>query len=806
MEGLGGTGSLSLGCVCPQGRIQSRIREGSPVDQGSQRDLSVSGSTQTGYPGGRGLCLDAQGSYRGSAGSYINGILFKDLSGNQEDRGLASHHRSKCSEHFSKVSNVQDGVSRVHQGFSSPGMVDVLNRSKRCLPTRANPSGSQEVSEVLLSRQNLPIQGSTIRSFPSSMALHQGGLRSESHDTWPRNATPSVPGRLAGESYHPRRMSETCNEGSSAGSSLRLGGQFREIGSHPQADIRFSGNPLQSGGLHSVSYRGEPYQAERQVIHVESRPTTYSQSVAATDWNDSLSRKVGEVWHAPYQTFSLASGEPLECPPGFPRYHDTNLRGNHGRSRLVVGGDSGSRRTSGEARSWSPHLHRRVHHRLGGPCEGYRGQGYLVTRRDSPPHKRARDEGCQTSPLKYVLETTPSCSSIHGQHLRGGIRKSARGYQVLVPLGGDNLTLQDVTREKGYLESCAHSRPPECYSRHVVEGGADSSNRMVSQSESGSSTVSRVGNTSGGPLCHQVQSQVPGVCLSSPRRSGLRDRCPLSGVEQSVGVCLPSSTNTQQGSTKGQNIEMQADPDCLGLGPTALLSRSVGAVSQAPVQVTPVARPSESTSVRSASPAARGVTTSRLASEHRALAEGGFSEEAANRITAPQAKSTLGIYEGIWKIFAAWCEERSLDPFQTSSPTIADFLLYLFKESKRRPSTIAGYRTAIAGALKISQGVDYGKDERLSNLILSFVREQPRQINSYPAWDLGLVMKVLLKAPFEPMQVADLKFVTWKTAFLMLLATGSRRGEVHALDYAKVHPGKKWVDVTLEPHVLHVQD
>ena len=164
----------------------------------------------------------------------------------------------------------------------------------------------------------------------------------------------------------------------------------------------------------------------------------------------------------------------------------------------------------------------------------------------------------------------------------------------------------------------------------------------------------------------------------------------------------------------------------------------------------------------------------------------------------------MGIYEGRWKVFASWCEERGLDPFQASSPIIADFLLYLFRELKRQPSTIAGYRTAIAGALKNSQGVDYGKDERLSALLLSFLREQPRQVRSYPAWDLGLVLKVLLETPFEPMQMADMKFVTWKTAFLVLLATGSRRGEVHAFDYTKVRPSKKWTDVTLEPHASFV--
>ena len=65
---------------------------------------------------------------------------------------------------------------------------------------------------------------------------------------------------------------------------------------------------------------------------------------------------------------------------------------------------------------------------------------------------------------------------------------------------------------------------------------------------------------------------------------------------------------------------------------------------------------------------------------------------------------------------------------------------------------------------------------------------------------MGLDLKVFLKAPFEPIQVVDLKYITWKTAFLALLATGSRRGEVHALDYSKVCPDKCWTVVILKSH------
>ena len=86
-----------------------------------------------------------------------------------------------------------------------------------------------------------------------------------------------------------------------------------------------------------------------------------------------------------------------------------------------------------------------------------------------------------------------------------------------------------------------------------------------------------------------------------------------------------------------------------------------------------------------------------------------------------------------------------------------------------------GYRTAIVEGLNVSQGVDYGKDERLSSLTLSFYREQLRQVHSYPAWDLGFVLKVLLKAPFEPLQM---KFVIMRRCHVIL--------EPHASFVAKV--------------------
>ena len=56
---------------------------------------------------------------------------------------------------------------------------------------------------------------------------------------------------------------------------------------------------------------------------------------------------------------------------------------------------------------------------------------------------------------------------------------------------------------------------------------------------------------------------------------------------------------------------------------------------------------------------------------------------------------------------------------------IADFLLYLFKERNLQPSTIDGYRTAIADMVG-NEKLNISKDENLTWLLDSFHRDKPK--------------------------------------------------------------------------------
>ena len=133
-----------------------------------------------------------------------------------------------------------------------------------------------------------------------------------------------------------------------------------------------------------------------------------------------------------------------------------------------------------------------------------------------------------------------------------------------------------------------------------------------------------------------------------------------------------------------------------------------------------------------------------------------------------------------------------------SVPQLADFFLYLFREKALAPATVDGYRSAIANTLARSGSTHIGPSPELSALLRSFHTERPRTASLVPAWDLSVVLYTLQGAPFEPLGSTSLRWLTLKTVFLITLASGARRSEVHALS-SKVTWGPEYSYARLRP-------
>ena len=169
----------------------------------------------------------------------------------------------------------------------------------------------------------------------------------------------------------------------------------------------------------------------------------------------------------------------------------------------------------------------------------------------------------------------------------------------------------------------------------------------------------------------------------------------------------------------------------------------------------------------------------RLVSRSGQLQEQGYSVEVAERIAAPQRSSTSTIYKSKWALFEKWCREISVD------------FMYLYQDLNRRPSTIDGYRMAIVDTLGPA-GHHIAQRSDLHRLLSSFHRNHPKSSRNLPKWNLSVVLNELTKATFEAMKDTELKHLTLKTAFLLALASGKRRSEIHAWVANKVSNLGQW--------------
>ena len=145
------------------------------------------------------------------------------------------------------------------------------------------------------------------------------------------------------------------------------------------------------------------------------------------------------------------------------------------------------------------------------------------------------------------------------------------------------------------------------------------------------------------------------------------------------------------------------------------------------------------------------------------------------------------MYDARLGIYKSWCTSRQISPYKTSVSQVADFLVYLHEERQCKAGTIAGYRSAIASIHQGWQNSTVSNNADLSKLIKGIFNTSPNIKPLLLNWDLPTVLWALCDFPFEPMNSAEMKYVTWKTVFLVALASASRVSEIQALSVGKTH-------------------
>ena len=145
--------------------------------------------------------------------------------------------------------------------------------------------------------------------------------------------------------------------------------------------------------------------------------------------------------------------------------------------------------------------------------------------------------------------------------------------------------------------------------------------------------------------------------------------------------------------------------------------------------------------------------------------------------------STKRVYKSRWSAWCKWCSDQVDPEVDPCAPGEMDVANYLGSLSHLSASAVKGHRAAISTTLRQMGRPSLSDDPVLKDVVQGKSLKEARSPRRFPAWDMFFVLKVLRLPPFEPIANCELKFLSFKTAFLISLASGRRCSAIHALAF-----------------------
>ena len=87
----------------------------------------------------------------------------------------------------------------------------------------------------------------------------------------------------------------------------------------------------------------------------------------------------------------------------------------------------------------------------------------------------------------------------------------------------------------------------------------------------------------------------------------------------------------------------------------------------------------------------------------------------------------------------------------------------------------------LSSVLQPVNNIPVGQHPHIVRLIKGIFNSRPPTTKLLPEWELPLVLDLLKRPPFEPLSLAPLKYLTWKSLFLVAITTFRRASDIQAL-------------------------
>lgn len=707
-------------------------------------------------------------------------ILQYNFSSTKEKRGNASRHKFKASKQISAQTAFQNGYASEGPKLSQKRRLGNNIRPEGCILTRADLSQTQKISSFLYTRPSLPVSSSMFRADISPTGIYKNRVSGGSTPKVSCHSPGNIFRRLACDKSEKTSFDTRSGHDYQSPSSTGFYNQQREVVITPVPDGNLYRSPVQiraGNGLPNSRAIGEAETGHIQSVSGQHQ----SQELPFGIGNHSILYRANskcETVYAPNSASSIAIMEPVQnefgsssgiiCGPKIP-------------PPVVVASSEHSKGSLVATTMWTGDSdHRCLKHRLGRALQFPHSAGVLVRHNENATHKLSGNGGstAYTQTFSPIFGKQNSSDPLR-QHHSGPIHQQTGGNtfsSVMRPV----LESVDVGSTKQYnSKSSSYSRSKEC-SSGLSEQIQNCGDRVVSEHDGGPTDFQSVGPSCLGSVCDIRQPKDTSVLFMDVPSASTGNRCTINKLGENVCVCVSASVSNSQGINTHATLSMSSHFDSSMLAATALVPAITPPVDSSTSQVTVLAGPSQSAEGAGSACTTRNSRPDCMVAIDKRLQAEGFSANARNLLSASWRSGTQRDYRCKFRQFSSWCLERQINPYGASLSQCANFLTYLFDKGLKY-RTIAGYRSMLSVVLPPIDKIPIGQHPYVIRLLRGVFNTRPPMYKLLPEWDLLLVLEQLKTAPFEPMKDARLKFVTWKTVFLVAITTFRRCSDLRAL-------------------------
>ena len=682
--------------------------------------------------------------------------------------GKQNYSGSVQSEQTYPHINFQDAHLETGKATTSTTIMDGSPRFPRGFLSRHGQQSLQTFSGVPLQGSKLEVQSHAIRPKPRAEMLYENRKLHNTSPSKGRDMVSTIPRRPAYNRKVEGTVPAAFKEGTEHPEETRLDRQPREITYGSQASIRLARSPLQSSGTYRVKYSGEPQQLalttqrcpEQRVDHqTQDHAVTRSRELAGTceptsptlpqqNKTTPETSQISPIRHEPQGEYSheISSCQLATSAKNIPktRHPRTNIHnpvgcfpnrlGIQGKSTMVQG-----RLPQVDGKIF--HKRIRTDHDLVGNVDDPRSQ----PSDQNTDRQYSSDIGCQENNLDKQHSSQPG---------RADMEES------------DSAQLDHI--HSPHTGEVQHSSRPAFQEYDNLHGMGDSPSH-ISQGDSQARTKVRSGF-----VRHDTQPPAGNLCLPMPGPESLSSGCSenrlvtmgphISVSPNANDFCGFSKANTSKHRKRNRHFKRGTIKDLVP-PPEIQPHTSQDNHSQ-----------TATNSRKQIAVGPKNFQTSRLEVLKAAYKaqHPGCDTDTINLMSSSIKTSSASDYQGKWKQFLKYIQERGVPFEKVEVDIVCGFLSYLFHTRGLKPSTISHYRSALSKPLLKFLNVDLRK-EAVCSMIRAMKLRRPHEPPPRPAWSLSKVLVYL-----DSLDTTSATNSLRKTAFLLLLATGWRISELHA--------------------------